>query len=103
MSEDNSGLLVSYQLVGNDQPIEGVIHRGLPRQQRRAVDRELQSGSRLRTVVCVDADLLPLPGDKAVAHVLIEVAMGHETVPRDRQALCALINKYRGHRTQGDA
>ena len=28
MSEDDSGLLVSNQLVGNDQPIEGVIHRG---------------------------------------------------------------------------
>jgi hypothetical protein len=48
-------------------------------------------------------DLLPLLDDEAVAHALIEVAMGHETVPRDRQALCALINKYRVHRTQGDA
>ena len=28
MSEDDSGLLVSNQLVGNDQPIQGVIHRG---------------------------------------------------------------------------
>src|SRR5262249_2920446 len=28
MSEDDSGLLISNQLVGNDQPIEGVIHRG---------------------------------------------------------------------------
>ena len=28
MSEDDSGLLVSNQLVGNDQPIEGVIHCG---------------------------------------------------------------------------
>src|SRR5215831_12424575 len=28
MSEDDSGLLVPNQLVGNDQPIEGVIHRG---------------------------------------------------------------------------
>ena len=28
MSEDDSALLVSNQLVGNDQPIEGVIHRG---------------------------------------------------------------------------
>ena len=28
MSEDDSALLISNQLVGNDQPIEGVIHRG---------------------------------------------------------------------------
>ena len=28
MLEDDSGSLVSNQLVGNDQPIEGVIHRG---------------------------------------------------------------------------
>ena len=28
MSEDDRGLLVPNQLVGNDQPIEGVIHRG---------------------------------------------------------------------------
>jgi hypothetical protein len=28
MSEDEGGLLVPNQLVGNDQPIEGVIHRG---------------------------------------------------------------------------
>src|SRR5262249_1821211 len=28
MLEDDSGLLVPNQLVGNDQPIEGVIHRG---------------------------------------------------------------------------
>jgi len=28
MSEDDSGLLVSNQLVGNDQPIQGVIQRG---------------------------------------------------------------------------
>ena len=27
MSKDDSGLLVPNQLVGNDQPIEGVIHR----------------------------------------------------------------------------
>jgi hypothetical protein len=42
-------------LVGNNQRIEGVIHPGLSRQQRRAVDQELRSGSRLRPVVCVDA------------------------------------------------
>jgi hypothetical protein len=28
MLEDDSGLLVSNQLVGNDQPIQGIIHRG---------------------------------------------------------------------------
>ena len=28
MSEDDSALLVSNQLVGNDQPIQGVIHCG---------------------------------------------------------------------------
>ncbi len=28
MSEDDSALLVANQLVGNDQPIEGVIHCG---------------------------------------------------------------------------
>jgi hypothetical protein len=28
MLEDDTGLLASNQLVGNDQPIEGVIHRG---------------------------------------------------------------------------
>ena len=29
MSEKDSGLLVPNQLVGNDQPIEGVIHCGM--------------------------------------------------------------------------
>ena len=29
MSEEDSGLLVPNQLVGNDQPIEGVIHCGM--------------------------------------------------------------------------
>ena len=28
MPEDDSGLFASNQLVGNDQPIQGIIHRG---------------------------------------------------------------------------
>ena len=52
------------------------------------------SPARLRAVVCLNADLLPLPDEEAVAHALLRVAGRREPVPPDRQALCALINKY---------
>jgi hypothetical protein len=56
--------------------------------------RELEPGSRLRPDLCLDADLLPLPDDEAVAHALFEVAIGREAMPGDRQALRVLAEKY---------
>ena len=50
MSEDNSELLASNQLVGNDQPIEGVIHRGqlalawLEQLRAKAMERAAKAG-----------------------------------------------------------
>jgi hypothetical protein len=61
--------------------------------------RQVEPGSRLRPHLCLDADLLPLPDDEAVAHALFEVAMEREAMPGDRQALRALIKKYT-HRSQ---
>jgi hypothetical protein len=60
--------------------------------------RQLEPGSRLRPNLCLDADLLPLPDDEAVAHALFEVAIGREAMPVDRQAFCVLIEKY-AHRS----
>jgi hypothetical protein len=50
------------------------------------------SPARLRAVVCLNADLLPMPDEKAVAHALLKAAARREPVPPDRQAVCALIN-----------
>jgi len=65
--------------------------------------RQVEPGTRLRAAVFVDANFLPLPDDEAVVHALFEVAVRREAVPRDRRALCALIEKYAVHRSQGDA
>jgi hypothetical protein len=47
--------------------------------------------------------VLPLFDDEAAAHARFEVAMRREAVPPDRQALCALIEKYSVHGSQSDA
>jgi hypothetical protein len=56
--------------------------------------RQVEPGRRLRAVVFLDANLLPLPDDEAAVRALFEVAMGREALPRDRQALSTLIKKY---------
>jgi hypothetical protein len=56
--------------------------------------RQVEPGSRVRAAVFLDANFLPLPDDEAVVHALFEAAMGREAVPRDRQALCVLIEKH---------
>jgi hypothetical protein len=56
--------------------------------------RQIEPGARLRAAVFLDANLPPLPDDEATAHALLEAAAGHEPMPRDRQALCALVKKY---------
>jgi hypothetical protein len=65
--------------------------------------RQVEPGSRLKTVLYLNADWLPLPDNEAVAHALFDVGVGHEPVPRDRQALCALVEKYTAHGGQSDA
>jgi hypothetical protein len=69
--------------------------------ERRAIVlvRQVEPGSRLRAVL--DPDVLLLPGsphDEAFAHALFEVAVGHEPMPSNPQALAALIEKYSAHR-----
>jgi hypothetical protein len=45
--------------------------------------RQIEPGSRLRHSFYLNADLLPVPDDEAVAHALFEVAVGNEPVPPD--------------------
>jgi len=56
--------------------------------------RQVEPGARLRAVVDIIIDLLPLPDDEATLHALFEAGMGREAVPRDREALRALAEKY---------
>ena len=65
--------------------------------------RQVEPGSRIRPRFYLSNDLLPVPDDEAAAHALFEVAMQREAVPPDRQALCALIEKYSVHGSQSDA
>jgi hypothetical protein len=57
--------------------------------------RQVEPGTRLKAGFYINADLLPLSDDEAVAHALFEVAVRHEVVPPGRQALSALIEKYK--------
>jgi hypothetical protein len=57
--------------------------------------RQVEPGSRLRTVLYLNAALLPLLDDEAGVHAFFEIAMEREPVPPDRQALFALVEKYR--------
>ena len=57
--------------------------------------RQVEPGRRLRVAFDPDVVLLPdSPHDEAFAHALFEVATGHEPEPPDRQAFCALVEKY---------
>ena len=56
--------------------------------------RQVEPGARLRRGFYVPTGLLPVPDDEAVAHVLFEIATGHEPVPSTGAALAALIDKY---------
>jgi hypothetical protein len=56
--------------------------------------RQVEPGCRLRPVVCLNTDLLPLPDDEAAAHALFEAVSGHEAMPHDHEGLNALIQKY---------
>jgi hypothetical protein len=57
--------------------------------------RQVEPGRRIRAAVSLSANLLPLPDDEAIAHALFEVAIRRGAVPPDRQALIALIEKYK--------
>ena len=63
--------------------------------------RQVKPALRMRAVVSIDNDLLPLPDDEATAHALFEAAAEREAMPSDRQALDALIEKYTVHRERG--
>ena len=56
--------------------------------------RQVEPDCRVRARPYLRADLLPLPDDEATAHGLFEVAVRHEGMPADREALDALIAKY---------
>jgi hypothetical protein len=60
--------------------------------------RQVEPGSRLRFGFYLNADLLPVPDDEAVAHALFEVAAGREAVPPGGAGRRALIEKYTAHR-----
>ena len=57
--------------------------------------RQIEPGSRLRAVVDLSADFLPVPDDEATIHALFEVGMGRETMPADVPALVALVERYK--------
>jgi hypothetical protein len=61
--------------------------------------RQVKPDTRLKLGFYIDAGLLPVFDDEAAAHALFEGAVQRETVPRNRQALRALIKKYT-HRNQ---
>jgi hypothetical protein len=56
--------------------------------------RQVEPGTRLRSVLDLDANLLPPPDDEATAHALFEAAVGREPMPRDSAALCTLVERY---------
>jgi hypothetical protein len=60
--------------------------------------KQVEPGARLRGAFYLSNHLLPVPDDEAVAHALYEVAMQHEPVPPNGDALWALIKKYTAHR-----
>jgi len=60
--------------------------------------RQVEPGSRLRAVVDLSANFLPVPDDEATIHALFEVGMGREAVPHNREALRALAEKYTARR-----
>jgi hypothetical protein len=57
--------------------------------------RQVEPGSRLKFDFLIRTSLMSLPDDEAVACALFEAATQREPAPRDRQALCDLIEKYR--------
>jgi len=60
--------------------------------------RQVEPGFRLRAVVELGGDFLPLDDDEATLHGLFEVGMGREAMPRDREALRVLAEKYTASR-----
>jgi hypothetical protein len=56
--------------------------------------RQVEPGSRIRGAVYLRANWLPLPDDEATIHALFEVAMQHEAMPSNGEALRNLSKKY---------
>jgi hypothetical protein len=56
--------------------------------------RQVKPGTRARHGFYLNADLIPVPNDEAIAHVLFDVATRREPMPRNGWALNALIAKY---------
>jgi len=131
MSEDNSGLLASNQLVGNDQPIEGVIHRGqlalawLEQLRAKAMERAAKAGrarAPLPTPASAGQALIVLvrqvePGSRLRSGFYLNADLPptaddegvaqalfdvvREAVPPDSEALCTLIEKVQGAQEPG--
>jgi hypothetical protein len=55
--------------------------------------RQVEPGTRLKAGFFINAVLLPVPDDEAVAHALFEIATGREAAP-NCEALRALVEKY---------
>jgi hypothetical protein len=56
--------------------------------------RQVEPGTRIKTVLEFNAAWLPVPNDEAVIHALFEIAAGREPVPTDDVELQTLIEKY---------
>src|SRR5262249_4623947 len=81
---------ITYQRVASNFPTAKELGTAL---------REAMADARKTDrIVYLNADVLRVPDDEAVAHALFEVAMRREAVPRHGEALCALINKYTARR-----
>ena len=57
--------------------------------------RQIEPRKRFRAAISISDKLLPVPADEATTHALLEVAMGREAMPPDRQALLHLVEKYK--------
>jgi len=56
--------------------------------------RQIESNVRLKAVVDLSTDLLPVPDDDATIHALFEASRGYEVMPHNHEALRALAAKY---------
>jgi hypothetical protein len=56
--------------------------------------RQVEPGKRIKVGFFISNHLLPVPDAEAIAHALFDIATGREPIPRDGEALHALLEKY---------
>jgi hypothetical protein len=56
--------------------------------------RQVEPGKRIKNGFFISDELLPVPDVEAVVHALFDIATRRQPVPRNGEAMCALIEKY---------